>query len=114
MKKDQSFNDYVVNDLLKEVPGIASRAMFGGWGIYKDGLMFALIADGELYFKVGDSNRADYENAGSHPFVYSGGNHKPTTMSYWLLPEEVMEDEEKLHEWVLESVQVSIKSKNSK
>ncbi len=111
MKKDQSFHDYVVHDLLGKMPDITSRAMFGGWGIYKDGFIFAIIADGELYFKVGDNNRADFERAGSHPFVYTGGNHKPITMSYWLLPEEIMEDEEKLYEWALRSVEASEKKK---
>ncbi len=114
MKKDQSFHDYVVHDLLRNLSGITSKTMFGGWGIYENGVIFALIADGELYFKVGDNNRADFEKMGSHPFVYSGGNHKPTTMPYWLLPEEIMENEEKLHEWVLQSVEASKQSKKKK
>jgi len=85
--------------------------MFGGWGIYKNGLIFAIIADGELYFKVDDRNRVNFEKLGSHPFVYSQGNHKPTTMSYWLVPEELMESEEKLSEWVKSSVRASKRSK---
>ncbi len=68
MKRDQSFHDYVVQDLLEKESGITSRAMFGGWGIYKNGLIFAINSDGELYFKVGDSNRADFEKVGSHPY----------------------------------------------
>ena len=111
MKKDISFHDHVVHDLLKHIPGITSRAMFGGWGIYKNGLIFAIIADGELYFKVNDINRGDFEKADSHPFTYSQGNHKPTTMSYWNLPEEVMENEEKLSKWVDRSIRASEQSR---
>lgn len=33
---NSDFHDYVINDLLSEIPGITSRKMFGGYGIYKD------------------------------------------------------------------------------
>lgn len=85
--------------------------MFGGWGIYKDGVIFAIIADGELYFKVDDSNRADFEKLHSHPFVYSQQKNKQITMSYWLLPEKVMEDDKELAQWVGRSVDASRRSR---
>ena len=47
---------------------VTSRPMFGGVGLYLDGLFFALIDDDTLYFKTDDSNRARYESAGSRPF----------------------------------------------
>ncbi len=112
-KKDQSFHDYVVSDLLGEIDGISSRAMFGGWGIYKDGLFFAIIINGELYFKVDETNRLDYEELGSHPFVYKQGEQK-ATMSYWLLPAEVQEDRDRLGEFVDRSVAASHRAKTSK
>jgi len=112
-KKDQSFHDYVVGDLLGDIDGITSRAMFGGWGIYRDGLIFAIIFDGELYFKADETNRPDFEELGSHPFVYKEGE-QTSTMSYWLLPAEVQEDREMLREFVNKSVAVSRKAKNTK
>ena len=111
MKKDQGFHNFVMSDVFKNTSGVTSRAMFGGWGIYQNGVMFALIADGELYFKVGETNKSDFEKEGSHPFVYSQGNHKSTTMSYWVLPERVMEDEEELAIWVKKSVSIARKAK---
>jgi DNA transformation protein len=105
MRKDRSFHDYAVYDLLGDVPGISSRAMFGGWGIYKDGVIFGIIADGALYFKVDDRNRAYFEEAGSRPFTYEGGNRKPVALPYWLLPEEAMEGGQDLYEWVERSVE---------
>ncbi len=113
-KKDQSFHDYVIGDLLGGIEGIASRSMFGGWGIYKGGLFFAIIINGELYFKVDDANRADYEQLGSHPFVYTQGKSKSTTMSYWLLPVEVQEDREMLVAFVNKSVAASHNAKATK
>ncbi|MBI5644609.1 TfoX/Sxy family protein [Candidatus Kaiserbacteria bacterium] len=105
MARDNEFHDYVMGDVLSDITEITSRAMFGGWGIYKDKKIFALIADGELFFKVGDSNRADYESRGSRPFQYTN-NGKTYSMSYWLLPEEIMQDRDELVEWVEKAARV--------
>lgn len=71
--------------------------MFGGIGIYLDRVFFALIADDVLYFKVDDSNRGDYEAAGMGAFrPYPD---KKTTMSYYAVPVEILEDDEQLSAW---------------
>lgn len=109
MKKDDSFKDYVL-DLLVDFGNVYAKRMFGGWGIYESGIIFAIITDGELYFKVDKENQVDYEKHDSHPFEYTRkGKH--SSLSYWLLPEEIMEDREKLFEWAQTSVNVSEHSK---
>lgn len=113
MKRDQSFHDYIVGDLLRDVPGITSRAMFSGWGIYSHGMIFGIIIDGGLYCKVDTRNRKDYEERGSHPFVYTTKNRRPTTMAYWVVPEEVLEDKELLYEFVDTAIEVSKDSKKT-
>src|SRR5687767_3496184 len=105
MKADQSFHDYVVRDLLSSLPNITSQSMFGGWGLYQNDVIFGIIVAGELYFKVDESNQGQFERAGSHPFVYSQGGQS-ITMSYWLVPEEIMEEKEKLSDWVESSMRV--------
>lgn len=111
---DSDFHDYVMHDLFAELPGITSRKMFGGYGIYKDGIIFGLIAYDVLYFKVDEINKPDYEKKGSKPFTYSQGNHKPTTMSYWELPADIMDDKEELKKWMNTSVEASIRTQKSK
>jgi len=108
---DSGFHEYVVGDVLAGIDGISSRAMFGGWGIYRHGKIFAIIADGKLYFKVGDNNRFDYENLRSKPFMYEGKDGKPYMMSYWELPEDVMENKVEILEWIEKSVNVNKKGK---
>ena len=107
--KRSEFADYVVEDLLRELRGVAARAMFGGHGLYKDGIIFGIIADEVLYFKVDDSNRAQYEAMGSRPFTYTARNNKKAVMSYWEVPVEVMEDAGTLAEWALASIKISQK-----
>lgn len=112
MARDQDFNDYIVNDVMRDIPGITSRAMFGGWGIYQNGVFFALISDGELYFKVDESNIGDYKKRGSRPFVYESKGKK-MEMSYWLIPEEILEDRAELPFWIEKSVKANSKKKNN-
>ncbi len=110
-KKDTGFHDFIMSDVLGQIPGVKSRAMFGGWGVYKDGIIFALIDDGKLYFKVGDENKEDFEKFGSGPFKYTMPNGKVTSMSYYELPEQIMEDKEEILNWTNKSVQISLKKK---
>ncbi len=100
MKKSSEFHDYVVLDLLEGISGITSRAMFGGYGIYKDRKIFAIITDGELYFKSSKETEEFYKSQGSHPFEYSKKDGKKYTMQYWFVPENILENREKFSEWV--------------
>ena len=105
-----SFSDYVMNDLLSGFRGVRSRKMFGGYGIFKGGAMFALIAEEELYYKVGDLNRRDFEKMGSEPFRYVSRG-KSVALSYWKLPAEVMDDLEALTEWTEKAIRVVLSSR---
>jgi DNA transformation protein len=96
MPVNPEYRDYVLEQLacLGRVTG---TPMFGGVGIYLDHVFFALIADDVLYFKVDDSNRDDYEAAGMGPFrPYAD---KTTTMPYYAVPAEILEDAEQLSVW---------------
>ena len=104
-----SFVDYVTDDLLGGTSGVRSRAMFGGYGIYKNDTIFAIIVDDELYYKVDDSNRRDFEKLNSEPFTYAAKGRKRVTMSYWKLPAEVMDDSQLLEEWTDKAMRVAIK-----
>jgi DNA transformation protein and related proteins len=65
---------------------ITHRKMFGGAGIYCDGVMFALADDGEVYFKVDSVNERQFEEAGSEPFTYPGPDGQPVPMRYFRTP----------------------------
>lgn len=110
MTKQQSeFLEYIL-ELLEPSGGISSCRMFGGYAIRKNSLPIALIFDYEIYFKVDDSNRADYEAIDSTPFTYKKGN-KTITISNWTLPLEILEDPDILMQWVDKSYQVALKAK---
>lgn len=102
------FHDYVMQDLLGTTPGIISRAMFGGWGLYKDGVIFAIIVDGELFVKADAAGRRVFEAEGSRPFTYTTRTRrKPVAMPYWLVPEAVLESRDRFEEWVRHAMRVA-------
>lgn len=109
----KDFHEYVTQDVLGHIEGITSKTMFGGYGIYLDGVIFALITDcDELRFKANDSTKEKYEALGGKQFIYTGHKDKaPTSMPYWQVPEEVMENKELIQTWAIEAASVSAKKK---
>ena len=97
------FTDYVLEHL-ERFGGVTARRMFGGQGLFKGGLMFALIADGQLFFKVDDSNRADFEAVKSQPFTYDKKEGKTGNLSYWYVPDEIIEDPDELKGWAAKGI----------
>ena len=95
---------------LNQVAPVTARAMFGGYGLYTNGVMFALIAYDTLYFKVDDSNRDDFLALGMQPFTYDGKG-KPIQMSYYQLPEKVWCNAEELLVWLEKSAAIARQAK---
>lgn len=105
--KNSAFVDYILHDLLCDLPNLTARAMFGGYGLYQGNIIFAIVVDDQLYLKVGDENRSLFEKSGSEPFSYTNAQGKKVAMSYWLVPEGVLESRDQLIQWALRSVAVS-------
>jgi len=97
VKKDTDLADHVL-DLLTPLGGITRRYMFGGWGFYKDGLFFALIADGRFYLKTGPCNVQEFRDAGLPEWIYKTekGN---MSMNYHQAPEAVLENPAMMSLW---------------
>ena len=100
-----------VIEQLEKVASITSKSMFGGVGLYADGLFFALIANDRLYFKVDDSNRLDFEAAEMEPFRPYGDER---SMKYYEVPIGVLEDVDALQTWAEKAVAVARRAKKGK
>ncbi len=82
------------------------KRMFGGGGVYADGIMFGLIADDVLFLKADDTSKPAFEAENLGPFVYSGKG-KPITMSYWRTPERLMDDPDEMTVWARTALAVA-------
>jgi DNA transformation protein len=98
--------DYL-RDLFASFRPVTVRRMFGGAGIYADGVMFALVAGGAIYLKADETNRPDFEREGLPPFHYEARNGKRAVMSYWRMPERLYDDPDELAQWAGRSLAVA-------
>lgn len=105
-------------ELLAPLGPVRSRRMFGGHGLYVDGLFIALIAAGELYLKADASSRARFEAAGCAPFCYEkrGRDGQPlqTRVSYYRPPEEAMESPALMLPWARLALEAALRAANAK
>ena len=101
MAVSQSFLTFVLEQL-DGVRALVTKRMFGGVGIYSDGVFFAIIDNDTLFFKVDEELAARYRAAGMPPFQPIPG--KPPMMGYYQVPPRVLEDADELRAWAGESV----------
>ena len=102
MPMSAGYASYVLEQLTG-LGQVTSRRMFGAVGLYQGGLFFGLVSGDTLYFKVGDRNRADYEERGMRRFrPYR--DRPELSMTYYEVPADVLEDAEELIVWARRSV----------
>ena len=88
--------------------------MFGGHGLYLDGVFFGLIAYDTLYLKTDEQNRPDYIKAKSKPFSFESGRKGLVITSYWQCPDAVLKDGRKLRRWTEKALEVARRVKAAK
>lgn len=96
----------LLEERLAPIGGVTIRSMFGGLGVFHNGLMFGLVADDTLYFRIDDGNLPAFEAEDSGPFVYEGKG-KPMAMAYWSAPERLYDDDEEFVVWAKEAIAAS-------
>jgi DNA transformation protein len=111
MTRHDEFVDYLL-ELMQPLGPVSAKAMFGGYGIYMDDLMFALVADDILYFKTGADNLHDYEAHGLPAFSYVR-NGKKYNMSYNEAPAEVMDDAEAMQRWADKAITAALQARKN-
>jgi len=105
--KDESFKDFVL-DQLQDLDGVEARRMFGGYGLYRAETFFAILHKGTLYFKVDESTVDEYRKRKMKPFR---PNAKQTLRSYYQVPVDILEDNERLRDWVVKAIHASTRKK---
>lgn len=111
MSRDTGYLQYILEEIMPDVPGITSRGMFGGFGLYKNGVIFGLIIQDQLYFKVNDSTREDYLSRGSKAFSFDKKNKKMISLNYYEVPSEIMEDRNEIVIWIEKAYEVGKSTK---
>jgi DNA transformation protein len=98
---------------LEDLPALRPNRMFGGVGLYSDGLFFGLIDDDTLYFKTGEGNIADYLARNMPKFMPFPEKTKQV-LGYHQVPADVIEDAELLTQWARKSKDAALAKKAAK
>lgn len=103
----------LVKDALSGLGPVSVRRMFGGAGVYADGVMFGLIADDTLYLKADSDTKRAFEAEGLAPFLYAGRG-KTIAMSYWRIPDRLLDDPDEMAAWARTALDVARRASTRK
>lgn len=98
MSVDEGLVEWV-HECLEPVGSVTMRRMMGGAVLYCDGTVFALVDEGDLYFKSDATNEGAFEEAGLGKFAFTGKDGKIATMHYRRAPLDVHDDPDAMREW---------------
>jgi DNA transformation protein len=109
MANSNDFIDFVREQMSLFGP-INARKMFGGHGIYLDGLMFALVDDDRLYLKVDEQSRADFVAKHCTPFTYERQGEQ-ASLGYFEAPAEVFDDKQEMLLWARKVYEAALRKR---
>ena len=96
-----------IRELFVEFGPVDVRRMFGGQGVFVDGVMIALVSRGEIFLKADTETIPSFEREGQRPFTYATKNGEQKLTSYWRMPERLYDDTEELARWARDSFAVA-------
>src|SRR5438552_11455553 len=78
---------------------VTMRRMFGKTGVFGDGVMFAVVTENTLYFRVDDQNRATFREAEAFPPLNYAKKGSTIDLSFWRVPERLFDEPDELVAW---------------
>jgi DNA transformation protein len=102
-----------LTELFAPLRGVSFRRMFSGHGIFKDGVMFALISRDLLYFRTDEAAAARHAAEGAAQWSpHMRGEAKP--MPYWQVPERLFDEPDEFAEWARQAFALTKRLKAEK
>jgi DNA transformation protein len=100
-----------IRDMFAALGPVAVRRMFGGKGIYHNGVIVAVEVGGELMLKADSVSAPDFEEAGCRQWTYTGSRHgKVVSMPYWTAPEAALDDPDEMAVWARKAYEAGLRS----
>jgi DNA transformation protein len=103
MVASNSFAEFL-HEQLAPLGRVTMRRMFGKTGVFCDGLMFGMVRDDALYFRVDDHNRADFKEAAACPPLNYEKKGCTIDLSFWRAPERLLDEPDELVTWARAAV----------
>ena len=87
-----------VQEVLEPLGTVTMRRMMGGATLYLDGTVFAILDEGEIWFKADGESDSVWDAEGCERFTFDMGG-KPGSMNYRRGPLDVYDDPEAMQRW---------------
>ena len=108
MALNEEFKNFVL-DQLQGIGEFETKRMFGGLALLHQGSAFAKIKHDKVWPKVDESNLANFQSHGMNQYTYGKDNSRK--LKFYETPIEIVEDRDKLNEWVKKSIEIAVKNK---
>ena len=100
-----------ISDLFAGLGPVSIRRMFGGKGIYHNGVIIAVELRGELRLKGDAELGREFVAAGCTQWTYTGSRHgKLVSMPYWTVPDGAVDDPDEMAVWARKSYEAGLRS----
>ena len=86
-------------EALEPLGRVSMRKMMGAAVLYLDGTIFAVLDDGELWFKADAVSAAIWDEAGCEHFTFTAKDGRVERMNYRRAPNDVYDDAEAMQRW---------------
>ncbi len=100
-------------ELLAGIGAVRSKRMFGGHGLYADGIFLALVLGETLYLKTDAVTAAAFEAAGGRPFAFHARGKEVAT-SYRSAPEAALESAGQMQPWARLALEAALRARAAK
>jgi DNA transformation protein len=110
MAVSEGFKEFI-RELLADFGPVIIRNMFGGAGVYADGVMFAILANDVIYLKTNAVSAFAFASEGMTPFTYQPKGKAPIALPYWEVPPRLLETPEELAAWAREAHRIASETK---
>lgn len=103
-----------IEDLFASLGPVTVKRMFGGKGIYCQGVIFALYLFDEIMLKVDDETAPLFLAAGARQWVYQREGKSPVAMPYWSTPEDALDDPDEMAKWARLAFEAGLRAERGK
>ena len=112
MSRNSEFAEYVA-ELLAPQGRILVRRMFGGHGVYCDGLFIGILSGETLYLKADETSRTEFESAGCAPFTYQRAG-KTAALGFYAAPADALESPGLIVPWARLAMSAALRAQAGK
>jgi len=106
-------NDNDIREVFAPLGQVSIRRLFGGSGVYFQGVIIAIVYEDELLLKADSISAPEFEAAGSTQWTYEGRRGE-VSMPYWSIPHDAYDNAESMDRWVRLAFDAGLRARTPK